>query len=365
MNDTLADYGEFRLIDEVILPTLKGVSEVTALGSDAAYLPVPFGTTSLVVTTDVAPRPLAWHLGHQSYRTWGWYAALINASDLAAAGARPLGLATSVEAPASMLVGDIQEFFGGVADACRSFGLTGAGGNIRSADKFACHGCALGVVDSGSRFTRAGCVAGDLIVSIGMCGDFATAYLEATSCGVDKLDNVLRERLIRPRPKLREMQALRAADLIHAASDNSDGVLGALWNIVERSRCTIVLDFDHIPLPERLIAVAKRHGLNPWNLFLFWGDWQVIAAIPGHHASHFFDVAAKQGIDYVVLGRAENGPPMLCGIWEGCRHKLALIRNENFTEAAFNSDIRAHVDHMLRAPLVAGLDGSSEKVETS
>ena len=57
---TLADWGEFRLIKEVILPTLKDFS--LPLGDDCAYVSVPETNGLLAISSDAAPKPLVWQL---------------------------------------------------------------------------------------------------------------------------------------------------------------------------------------------------------------------------------------------------------------------------------------------------------------
>jgi thiamine-monophosphate kinase len=347
-NATLASWGEFRLIREVILPALRQQTEnVSELGDDCAFISWnhPSGS-SLVVTADAGPRPLAWHLGHESYRTWGWYAVVVNASDLASAGADPIAFVSSVEAPSDMLVPEFQDFFEGVAEACREFRLPSAGGNIRAASKFACHGMALGVARR--RLGRGGCRPGDKIVAVGECGLFAAAYLWARERGLDVIDTDARDRILRPRPQLRQMAALQSAGVVSAASDNSDGVLGSLSNIAEASQCTIEMEMDDALVPLRVREAADHFGLDPWNLMLFWGDWQVVVAIPRARFDEFQLIARREEISYTTLATAHSGPPDLWGRRLEKRGRLKLLRNENFIANSYNVDPGAHLDHLFR-----------------
>jgi len=350
---TLADVGEFSLLQQVVLPTVGSSKGVTPLGDDCAVVKLPSGQHDLVVTTDVAPRPLAWHVGHQSYRTWGWYTIVINISDLAAAGATPLAITTSIEAPGNMLVNDFKEFFDGIADACQEHGIANAGGNIREAPKFACHGTAIGIVPVGSQLKRNGAQPGDILVSIGECGRFAAAYLKGEKYGFDKLSKDDQIRLTRPHARTKEMQILHSQGLVNAACDNSDGVLGSLWNIAEASKCAIELDISPDLIPKQVAEAASEFGYNPWNLMFFWGDWQVIASVPVNQSDNFWKSAKEHRIPVQNLGRACEGPPQLMGLSEGRRHSLRLLRNENFLKSSFNTDIEEHVDFMLRSQLWA------------
>lgn len=347
---TLETLGEFRLLKEIVLPLFPTNDRVLSSGDDCAFVTSPGVEYTTVVTTDAAPQSLAWSLGVSAYRSWGWYAVLVNASDLASAGADPHVLTTSVEAPSEMPVQDFRAFFEGIAAACKEFDLRNAGGNIRSAPRFACHGTAIGY--SRRSLGRHGCRAGDLIVAVGECGKYISTYLDAKRRGVDALGEDGLHRLLYPLPRLREMKELHSRELVSAASDNSDGVLGSLWNIAESSDCAIELDMG---TPESIdsfvLQTAEVEKVNPWNVAFFWGDWQIIAAIRSDREVDFYNAARQMNMTYSILGRAIPGPPTLFGMVGGKRRKLSLIRNENFIETSYNADIDSNIEYMLRAPL--------------
>src|SRR5271157_3676848 len=87
---TLADWGEFRLIDEVLLPLVNSNDNPVTIGDDCAVVPLKGSNRRLIVTSDACPVPLASQLGMDDWFMWGWYSVLINASDLAAAAADPV-----------------------------------------------------------------------------------------------------------------------------------------------------------------------------------------------------------------------------------------------------------------------------------
>ena len=347
----LNELGEFRLLGEVVLPTLGMRGDDAGLGDDCAFLPLPSGNVDLVVTADAAPRPLAWKLGHDSYRTWGWYAVVVNLSDLASAGACPIGFTTSVEATPEMDVDCLREFFEGVAEACGEFSAPNAGGNLRSAATFACHGTAFGTVGHGMGISRCGCKPGDHIVSIGECGGFASTFLEARARGIDSLDDRARQSLLRPRPRLWEMQLLAERRFITASSDNSDGVLGAIFSIAERSRCCIELDLRQEVIPPSVAQTARSVGLDPWNLMFCWGDWQVIAAIEADSFGDFERTACERSIPFVPLGHAVEGEPAIITKLGGNVRRLSIVRNENFAHGSFNTNMLSGIERISFPPI--------------
>jgi thiamine-monophosphate kinase len=351
-NQRLSDLGEFRIINEVILPSFSDSGLNSPLGDDCAYLDFPGSADLLlVITTDATPKPLAWELGHHCYDTWGWYSVLINVSDLAAAGASALAFSSSVEAPPDTYVDDLSDFFLGMASACTDIGIANAGGNVRAAPRFESHGTAIGIVPRNQKITRSGCRPGDRIFIIGHCGQFITAYFRARKLGIEKLSDREKTSLVRPQPQLRAMNILREAGVVRAASDNSDGVLGAIWNIAERSECAVELNLDRSFIPDHVAAAAITEGVNPWNLMFFWGDWQVIVAVPFDRLSRFEQLVMRNRIAALPIGQALMGSTAIYGRLNGKRRPMRLLRQENFTATSYNTNVDEQLKYMLQTDL--------------
>lgn len=352
-SSNLGEWGEFRILNEVVLPLLASSGNQVELGDDCSFIPITGTRLSLVLTCDAGPKPLVWRLGSESYSTWGWYCVLANASDLASAGAKPLVILSSVEAPPSFAIEQFRDFFSGMAAACGEFNLVNAGGNIRQAPRFECHAAAIGLTSSDvPPLTRKGCLPGDVLAVIGDAGRFISAFLTARTHGVDSLDAVSRDSLFRPHPKLREMAILRDAGVLHAASDNSDGILASLWNIAERSSCGVEIELNDRVVPNFVRKAAEMEGVNPWNLMFFWGDWQVVVAIPSSAANEFESLASAHSIDFWRLGTAVPGPPALRAISQAGKQTVRVLRNENFRPEGYNASIDAQLDYMLRTPFL-------------
>ena len=349
----LENLGEFRLLNEIVIPVLSSVAVGKGLGDDVSYIPVRNGEEYLAITCDVGPKPLIWSLGEESFWSWGWYCVACNVSDLASAGAEPLAFTSSVEAPNTMPTSAFREFFEGMAAACRELSIPNAGGNIRTAPRFACHGTAIGLVDKGRLVTRNGCQPGDVIVVIGESGLFTATYLKARSTGFTSLGEEDKNVLLRPNTQIRQMTKLRKAGFVRAASDNSDGLLGTFLNIAERSNCTIEVDLDNLYIPETVRDVAKNEGVNPLNLVFMWGDWQVVVAIPPNIVDSFKAFASREGITYSLFGRAVVGPPSVYGVCGSKSILMNIFRNENFLSSSYNVSVEDHIDYMLHAPLFA------------
>ena len=177
-NQTLKDIGEFCLLRDYIFPIVKDVSN-DLIGDDCAFIKLDGKYDRLVITTDAGPRPLVMDLGYSSYFSWGWYTVLVNVSDLASAGCKPLALSLSIDAPSTMKVFEIEEFYEGISAACKHFEIVLSGGNIRASNTFSSHGTAIGLLDNSNvNITRKDCNIDDILVSIGENGAFISCYLK-------------------------------------------------------------------------------------------------------------------------------------------------------------------------------------------
>jgi thiamine-monophosphate kinase len=348
---TLKDLGEFHLISNVIIPTLKDITVEKGLGDDVAYVPVPGMPGYLAITCDVGPKPLVWSLGEESLWSWGWYCVACNVSDLASAGAKPIAFTSSVEAPNDLQALSFQNLFEGMAAACKAMSIPNAGGNIRMAPRLAAHGTAIGWVNSKTLLTREGCKNGDTIVVIGKTGDFVTAYLKARYNGFNSLNDNEKDVLIKPKTQLVEMFALHQAGFIRAASDNSDGLLGTFMNLAESSKCSIKLELDNLKIPNSIKNIAKIEKIDPLNILFMWGDWQVVAAIPEELEEKFKIYASEKNISYTIFGKAKKGEPGVYAKIESKTKKMKILRNENFIQDSYNKSIESHLNYMLKTSL--------------
>jgi thiamine-monophosphate kinase len=143
------------------------------------------------------------------------------------------------------------------------------------------------------------------------------------------------------------MVRLGKESLVNAASDSSDGVLGAVANLAYSSKLAALLDLDKIAVPPATRLAAERAGCDPLNVMLLWGGWEVVAAIPANK------LARARVLDgsLTVLGQFDSGPPALYNRINGRRLPLPLLRNENFTQDAYNQSFAAHLRRMLYTPL--------------
>lgn len=353
----LADLGEFALIKRVVLPLAQAADGLTQVGDDCAF--VEAGNETLVVTADVGPRPLIRSL--EAYREdWeasGWLAVVATASDIASAGAKPLLLTNCVDAPADLAVDVLEQFMRGYFRALEEFGFRNGGGDLRHGPELAARVFGVGTLGGLRRIGRAGARPGDRLVVIGPAGSFMSRYLLAAEAerdpdavaAISPIDEYLRF----PRPQIESMRLLAEHDLITAASDTSDGLLGAIENIGRASRCGFALELtDDLLAAELRSAAALGRVSSAWNLFFTWGDWSVAAVIDGERTLEFERVCDRHSLDWRPLAWVTREAGAIDAVLDSERYEVTWLRNENFVDRGFNAGLQGHLDYILSTPIL-------------
>lgn len=353
---TLAELGELRLIEEVILPLARECDLDTLVGDDCAYISCE---GVLAVTADVGPKPLLQSL--QGYDrdldAAGWLAVVATASDVATAGAEPLFLTNCIDAPPDLTVGEFKQFLGGYFEACASFGFKNGGGDVRHGQTLTARVFGAGICRHGRRLGRSGVHLGDRIAVVGPAGEFMATYLlafhgDASAVADGMLTPSASAILRRPRPQLNAMQALVAAGVVTAASDTSDGLIGAVDNLCRSSGVGVHFELTDNMLTPALRGAAKAHSVDPWNIFVAWGDWSVVVAVPAEMEGDFGRVCLAHGISWHMLGTVTSRPREITATVNTGRPVIVNpIRNENFVSRGFNAGLSGHLRYILSTPL--------------
>jgi len=255
--------GEFALIAHYFA---RPCAERQGVGDDCALIDV--GARTLAITTDMLLEGVHFLAGAQP-EALGHKALAVNLSDLAAAGARPRcflldiampradetwlaafcrGLFALADEHACALVG---------GDTSRSAPVQGAAGAIMISIT------AIGEVDRGRYRGRAGAQPGDDIWVSGRLGEAALAL--AIRRGQREVPSPQREACLRrmDRPEPRVALGCALVGLATASIDISDGLVGDLGHLLERSAVGARLRWPDVPRAEvfRGIDVASQQQM--------------------------------------------------------------------------------------------------------
>lgn len=285
--------GEFDLIDRFFRRPVR--RSPLGIGDDCALL-APAPGAQLAVTSDmlvegrhflstVAPD----RLGHK--------ALAVNLSDLAACGARPLAFTLALSLPQAdeaWLAG----FARGLLALADAHGCELVGGDTTRGPLNICI-TAFGEVAPGQALLRSGARPGDELWVSGTLGD-ARLALEAFRGRIalpEAVFEAARQRMERPEPRVALGQALRG--VASAAIDVSDGFLGDVRHILERSGVGATVDAG---CAAGLLAALRQGAQLPSvmveELVLAGGDDYELA----------FTASSARRADVQAAGRAAGVP---------------------------------------------------------
>lgn len=340
----LIDIGERRLIEEILKDYVTG-----DFGDDCAY--IPHKNTGLVVTTDPVPIPAAKVIGGDCDPYWaGWLLVVINASDLAAAGAQPLGFLAALDLEKEMSVSNFRRLLSGIKDACRNEGLAYIGGNIRESHQFSATGTAIGSCSNKPPLRRVGARNESLLVSIGGAGNFWTDALRIRQ---QKPINKTKSPIFRPVSQLNVMHRLHDRGLIQAAMDNSDGLFPTLVSMAGANNLSIELNLEKLNGHKRTSLEAESLAIKPASrLWIGWGDWNIVAAISSNDLLETQSICNDFGTEAIEIGQfIGNGNDVW--VCSGTKRVNApRIESERFSrDSWFSAGIDSYIDLILGCEL--------------
>ena len=269
---TLADLGEFGLVDELKTRFAQGDHVLLGPGDDAAVVAVPDGR--VLVSTDLLVDTRHFRRDWASALDIGHKAAAQNLSDINAMGGRATALTVGLAAPPDLDAAWALELADGIAAEAALVGASVVGGDVTRAEEVMVAITVLGVCD-GEPVRRSGARAGDVVALAGRQG-WAAAGLAVLARGF-RSPRVLVEAHRRPEPPYAD-GAQDAASGATAMIDLSDGLLGDVAHIAEASGVAIDIDTASFEVAEPLRAVGAALGADPMQFILTGGDDHALVA---------------------------------------------------------------------------------------
>ncbi|WP_373476891.1 thiamine-phosphate kinase [Sphingorhabdus sp.] len=238
---------------------------------DCAVLSI--GSEHLILTHDMMAEGVHW-LSNADPADVAWKLVASNLSDLAAKGARPLGVLLGF-----MLGEDPwdRQFADGLKEVLVRFDVPLLGGDTvaNRGDKRALGLTAIGLATFVPVPARTGAQIGDLVYVTGTLGD-ALAGFELIEAGFDEM-GILADAYNRPEPRLHEGQLL--APFVHAMMDVSDGLLLDAERLASASKVGIAINLAQIPLSDAYVSY-RGDALESRMQAASWGDdYQLLFAI--------------------------------------------------------------------------------------
>jgi len=243
---------EFDRVRGILAQLAEVVGDVSELGDDCAL--IPFGAVTLAVSIDNSLENVHFRTDWLNFKEIGFRAAGAALSDLAAEGAKPLGVLVSLGIPpmdGQKGADPAAEIMAGVASMVKNVDAKVLGGDLARSDRYLVDVCVIGVADRPVR--RSGAREGDGLWVTGYLGGAALA-LEHFSAG-KSMPAALRNRYVSPEPRI-EAGLWLASHGASAMIDISDGLTADAQHLAAASEVGIEINLEHIPCWEGVDAMA-------------------------------------------------------------------------------------------------------------
>jgi thiamine-monophosphate kinase len=244
-------------------------------------MPIPFGddvaaydmgkgkwailkTDMLVDKTDMPQGMSLWQAARK--------AVVMNISDFAAKGAKPLAILVSLGLPRNYSRKDMEEIGEGLNEGAREYGTYVIGGDTGEASDLVISLSVFGIAEEGKVVLRSGAKAGELVAVTGFFGN-PSAGLRIL---IDKLKaqpalrKVLVDSVLMPHARLKEGLALIQTTAVSSAIDSSDGLAWSLHEISKASNVGFLI--NKLPIAGEAKSLAEANKLDPLELTLYGGE---------------------------------------------------------------------------------------------
>ena len=292
--------GEFELIRRYFERPVRRAA--LGVGDDCALLALAPGM-QLAVSTDMLVEGRHFlstvppsRLGHK--------ALAVNLSDLAACGARPLAFTLALSLPRAD-----EAFVAGLAEGLLALAAAHdielVGGDTTAGPLNLCI-TVMGEVPAGQALLRSGARPGDELWVSGQLGDARLAlevFRGRLALDAAALEQV-RAAMEQPQPRVQLGLALRG--VASATIDLSDGLIGDLGHILQRSGVGAQVELDR--LPHSSVLAAQPEALRQECLLAGGDDYELLFCAPAAHHDAVLAAGRRAGVPVQRIGHILDRP---------------------------------------------------------
>jgi len=262
--------GERRAI-ELILEHLDKMPQMPIpFGDDVSAYPIGgnrlcvLKTDMLVAKTDVPKGMSLWQAARK--------AVVMNISDFAAKGVKPLAMLVSIGMPKEITRKGLEEIAEGLNAGAREYDAYIIGGDTNEASDLIISLSLFGLAKKDYVMLRSGAKPEDIAAVTGPFGKTSAGLkvlLENCNAPIDVRSSLL-EAVYMPRARLKEGLVLSTTKTVTSAIDSSDGLA---WSLYELSKASNVgFSIENVPVATEAIKFAEINGLDPLDLALYGGE---------------------------------------------------------------------------------------------
>ena len=269
---------------------------------DSSTIPLPDGNYLAVTVDSYTVSPIFFPGGNI-----GKLAATGTLNDLAVMGAEPIATMDSIVVEEGFEMELLEEIVTSIRDVLEKYNVALIGGDFKvmpkgQLDKIVITMTGIGIIPKNRLISDYNIKPGDKIVITGTIGEHGAAILAAqTGIGVE--DSSLFSDCT---PIIEAMEIAFKIGGIRAAKDPTRGGLAmALNEWAKKSKLTIVVKEENIPLRESVKAYCEMLGVDPLTLA---SEGRALIAVSPEKAEELVDTLRSKGYkDAAVIGEAKKG----------------------------------------------------------
>lgn len=280
----LETLGEFALIQHLTEHfELSQESTLKGIGDDAAVL--DFKDKKTLISTDFLVEGVHFDLSYVPLKHLGYKSVMVNLSDIYAMNGIATQVTVSIAVSNRFGLEALEEFYAGVATACKLYQVDLVGGDTTSSNKgMLISITAIGVANEEDIVYRNGARPNDLLV---VSGDLGGAYLglqvlerekevfkvnPATQPDLDLYQYIV-GRQLKPEARRDIVELLKKLEVRPTAMiDISDGLSSEILHICAQSEVGCNLFEDKIPLDPTVISTAEEFKMDATTIALSGGE---------------------------------------------------------------------------------------------
>tara|TARA_R110002033_G_scaffold16603_13_gene46140 strand:+ start:28691 stop:29734 length:1044 start_codon:yes stop_codon:yes gene_type:complete len=289
---SLEKLGEFGLIEHLTKNfKIKQESTIKAIGDDAAVL--DFKNKKTVISTDLLIEGVHFDLAYMPLKHLGYKSIMVNLSDIYAMNATATQVTISIAVSNRFPLEALEEFYAGVATACKSYNVDLVGGDTTSSKTgLMISVTAIGVANEEDIAYRSGAKENNLLV---VTGDLGASYMGLQVLEREKevfkvnpnsqpdLEpySYIVERQLKPEARKDITDLLKTLD-VHPTSmiDISDGLSSEILHLSKSSGIGFDLYEDKIPLDPTVISACEEFKMDSTLVALSGGeDYELLFTI--------------------------------------------------------------------------------------
>ena len=257
-------------------------------------------------------------------------AVVMNISDFAAKGVKPLALLTSLGLPRGLSKKDIEQIGEGLNAGARQYGTYIIGGDTGEASDLIISVLVFGMIQKSNIMLRSGARPGDIVAVTGPFGKTAAGL--SILCKEKQKSRskwrILVKSVLMPEARLRVGLALSKKRVVTASIDSSDGLAWSLHEIARASRVGFVV--RKLPTAKEAREFAEENKLDPTELTLYGGEeYELVLAIKPRLWQEAKRAAARVNCTLIPIGRATAERQVVLNI-EGRTSRISPKGYEHF-----------------------------------